>query len=84
MKVKQLGSCAATTWWKEIKRLSGISEHVTRRDDTMSMLSNIERSSDLSPSSVTEMANEINQAFLQPMTEFIPLLSNNRQTNTQG
>ena len=84
VKVKQLGNCAAATWWKEIKRLSGISEHVTRRDDTVSMLSNIERNSDLSPYSVTEMASEINQAFLRLMTEFIPLLSNNRQTNTQG
>ena len=33
-----------------------------RLDDTVSMLSNIERNSDLSPSIVTEMANEINQA----------------------
>ena len=48
------------------------------------MLTNIERSSDLSPPSVTEVANEINQAFLRPMTEFIPLLPNNSQTKTQG
>ena len=40
--------------------------------------------SDLSPPCVTEMANEINQAFLGHMTEFVPLLSSNRQTNTQG
>ena len=45
-KVKQLRSCAPATWWKEIKRLSGISEHVSRRDNTVSMLSNIERNSD--------------------------------------
>ena len=36
-KVKQLGSCAPATWWKEIKRLSGISEHVSRRDDMFSV-----------------------------------------------
>ena len=36
-KVKQLGSCAPATWWKEIERLSGIFEHVSRRDDTVCM-----------------------------------------------
>ena len=45
-KVKQLGSCAPASLRKEIKRLSGISEHVIRSDvDTVSMLSNIERNS---------------------------------------
>ena len=73
-KVKQLGRCAPATWWKEIKRLSGISEPVSRRDNTVSMLSNIERNSDPNSPSEAELANEINKAFLRPMTDFTPLL----------
>ena len=65
-KVKQLGSCAPATWWKEIKRLSGISEHVSRRDDTVSVLSNIECNSDPNSPSEAELANEIIQDFLRP------------------
>ena len=83
-KVKQLESCAPATWWKEIKRLSGISEHVSRREDMVSMLSNIERNSDPNSPGEAELANEINQAFLRPMTDFTPLLPNYWQTNTDG
>ena len=75
-KVEQLGSCAPPTWWKEIKRLSGITEHVSRRHDTVSMLSNIECNSDPNSPSEAELANEIIQAFLRPMKDFTPLLPN--------
>jgi hypothetical protein len=47
-KVKQLRSCAPAIWWKEIKRLCGMSEQVSRREDTVAMLSNIEHNSDSS------------------------------------
>ena len=57
---------------------------VSRRDDSVSMMSNIERSSDLSSPSAAELANEINQAFLRPMTDFTPLLPQNWQINTDG
>ena len=83
-KVKQLGSCAPATWWKEIKRLSDISKHVSMRDDTVSMLNNIERNSDANSPGEAELANEINQAFLRTMTDFTPLLPNYWQTNTDG
>ena len=62
--VKQLESCAPATWWKEIKRLSGISEHVSRCDDAVSILSNIERNSYSNAPGEAELANEINKAFL--------------------
>ena len=48
-KVKQLRSCAPATWWNEIRRLSCIFEQVSRRGDIVSMLSNIERNSELPP-----------------------------------
>ena len=83
-KVKQLGSCAPATWWKEIKRLSGISEHVSRRDDNVSMLSNIERNPHSNSPGEAELANEINLAFLRPMMDFTPLLPNYCKTNTDG
>ena len=72
-KVKQRGSCAPATWWNEIRRSSCIFEHVSRRGDTVSMLSNIECNSELPPPlppSVAELATEINQTILRPMADF--------------
>ena len=80
-KDKQLGSCAPATWWKETKRLSGVSEHVNRRDDTVSMLSDIECDCDSNSPGEAELANEIYQAFLRPMTDFTPLLPNHSVAN---
>ena len=48
------------------------------------MLSNIERNSDSNSPGETELTNEINQAFLRPMTDFTPILPNYWQTNTDG
>ena len=83
-KVKQLRSCAPAIWWKEIKRLCGMSEQVSRREDTVAMLSNIEHNSDSSSPSLDELANEISQAFLRPMSDFNPLLPSNRQADADG
>ena len=68
-KIKQLGSCALATWSKEIKMVS-LNILV---GNTVSMFSNIERNSDPNSPSEAELANEINQAFLRPMTDFTPL-----------
>ena len=84
VKVKQLRSCAPAIWWKEIKRLCGMSEQVSRREDTVAMLSNIEHNSDSSSPSLDELVNEINQAFLRPMSDFNPLLPSNRQADADG
>ena len=48
------------------------------------MLNNIERNSDPNSSGEAELANEINQAFLRPMTDFTPLFPDYWQTNTDG
>ena len=50
----------------------------------MFMLSNTERNSNPNSPSEAELANEINQAFLRPMTHFTLLLPNYWQTNTDG
>ena len=83
-KVKQLRSCAPAIWWKEIKRLCGMSEQVGRREDTAAMLSNIEHNLDSSSPSLVELPNEINQEFLRPMSDFNPLLPSNRQADADG
>ena len=61
-----------------------MSEQVSRREDTVAMLSNIEHNSDSSSPNLDELANEINQAFLRPMSDFNPLLPSNRQADADG
>ena len=80
-KVKQLRSCAPAIWWKEIKRLCGMSEQVGRREDTAAILSNIENNLDSSSLSLDDLANEINQEFLRPMSDINPLLPSNQQAD---
>jgi hypothetical protein len=58
-----------------------MSEQVGRREDTAAMLSNIEHNLDSSSPSLDELANEINQEFLRPMSDFNPLLPSNRQAD---
>jgi hypothetical protein len=61
-----------------------MSEQVSRREDTVAVLSNIEHNSDSSSPSLDELANEINQAFLRPMSDFNQLLPSNRQADAGG
>ncbi len=61
-----------------------MSEQVGRREDTAAMLSNIEHNLDSSSPSLDELANEINQEFLRPMSDFNPLLPSNRQADAEG
>jgi hypothetical protein len=56
-----------------------MSEQVSRRENAVGMFSNIEHNSDSSSFSLEELANEIDQTFLSPLSDFNPLLPNNWQ-----
>ena len=75
-KVNELKESAPARWWKEIKKISGISEQVTDSGDVLSMLHNLEIDSDNLASqdpSPYQLANLINKTFLEPMQSFNPL-----------
>ena len=44
-KFEHLKSCSPATWWKEIKKLSGVSSPVPSQEDTLSFLHNIDKES---------------------------------------
>ena len=82
-KVKHLKSCALATWWREVKRLCGMSEHISDRENTTAMLHNLEDIPDSLSSSPENLANVINWAFLAPMINFNPLPSIRLQTTIE-
>ena len=79
-RVKHLKSCAPATWWREVKRLCGMSEQVSDRENTIAMLHNLEDIPDSLSSNPGNLANLINRAFLAPMSNFNPLPSTRSQT----
>ena len=68
-RVKQLKECDPSGWWKEIKKLSGMS--AVSRDSTVSILQH-EICDPVEPTPVN-IANVINNAFLASMSDFSPL-----------
>jgi hypothetical protein len=61
-------------WWKEIKKLSGMS--AVTRDSTVSILQHID--CDLDEPTSANIANVINNAFLTSLSDFSPLSPNAR------
>ncbi len=55
-------------WWKEVKKLSGMSSVSRDQDDVIKLLQHIEMSPNIS-----NLANTINKAFVFPMSDFSPL-----------
>jgi hypothetical protein len=81
-KVEHLKSCSpATNWWKEIKKLSGVSSPVPSHEDMMSILHNIDKESLPSDHTPEQLANMINESFITPMNAFNPLLPHLRLDN---
>ena len=81
-KVEHLKSCSpAITWWKEIKKLSGVSSPVPSQGGTMSILHNIDKESLPSDYTPEKLANMINESFVTPMKAFNPLLPHLRLDN---
>ena len=68
-RVKQLKGCDPSGWWKEIKKLSGMS--AVSRDITVSILQHA-ICDPVEPTPVN-IANVINNAFLASMSDFSPL-----------
>lgn len=79
-KVQHLKDCKSSDWWKEVKKLSGMSPAHSSRDEVYRSLENLDEAS-----TTSELANIINEAFLSPMSSFTPLPEDilNR-TNTIG
>ena len=74
-KVEHLKNCSPAAWWKEVKKLSGMAAQVSGREDPMSHLHNIECGPGLTRTTAEDLANIINQTFLEPMKAFDPLPS---------
>ena len=68
-KVSQLKECEPSAWWKEVKKLSGMSSAVRDSDELMRSLQHISEES----LSASDLANLINDTFLSPMQDFTPL-----------
>ena len=68
-KVSQLKECKPSAWWKEVKKLSGMSSAVRDSDELMRSLKHISEES----LSASDLANLINDTFLSPMQVFTPL-----------
>ncbi|PFX26424.1 hypothetical protein AWC38_SpisGene8894 [Stylophora pistillata] len=68
-KFSHLRECKPSVWWKEVKKLSGMSPASETRDDTCKLLQHL----GFSPG---DLANYINSAFLTPMQSFEPLTHN--------
>jgi len=68
-KVSHLREWKPPVWWKEVKKLSGMSPASETRDDTSKLLQHL----GFSPG---DLANHINPAFLTPMQSFEPLTHN--------
>ena len=76
-RVKQLKESDPSGWWKEIKKLSGMS--AATRDSTRSIVQHIACNPD--ESTPTNIANVINNAFLTSMSDFSPLSPSVRLTS---
>jgi hypothetical protein len=75
-KVAQLKDCEPSKWWKEVKKLCGLSQNP---DDCTKSLQQIE-----GVFNKDELANKINETFLLPMNEFQPLSSNLQSENVNS
>ena len=72
-KVKHLKECKASEWWKEVKKLSGMTSVYSSREQMFRSLGNVD---ELSNVTTSDLANIINEAFLSPMSDFSSLSQN--------
>ena len=66
-KVDNLKKCKPSTWWNEVKKLSGCSPTSSTYRDLSKSLQHQYGSFD-----ETSLANAINEAFLSPMHDYTP------------
>ena len=74
--VHHLKQCKPSAWWKEVKKLSGMNVIGGTSDEIVKAL---RPGDDLSSSDKIDLANEINNTFLAPMSRYAPLSSVPRQ-----
>ena len=68
--VRHLKNCKPSSWWREVRKLSGKQSVSRNRDEILKAL----RPSELhTESDKLDLANEINDTFLSPLTEFTTL-----------
>ena len=70
LKVEHLKECSSTNWWKEVKKLSGLSNPKTQDHSFRKSLNHLEGTSEMTD---VECANFINAKFVSPMEHFEPL-----------
>ena len=70
-KVAHLKACKPSSWWKEVKKLSGMSSVSGGKDDILKSLQHID-----GVSNAKDLAKIINDSFLQPMRAYSPLPAN--------
>jgi hypothetical protein len=68
--VQHLKQCKSSSWWNEVKKLSGANSAGGNSEEILKALRPSEHHSKTEKIAV---ANEINDAFLSPMAEFVPL-----------
>jgi hypothetical protein len=79
--VHHLKQCKPSAWWKEVKKLSGMNVIGGTSDEIVKAL---RPGDDPSNSDKRDLANEINNAFLAPMSRYAPLSSEPRQHSIQS
>ena len=78
--VHHLKQCKPSAWWKEVKKLSGMNAIGVDSDEIVKAL---KPGDNLSSTDKRDLANEINYAFLAPMSRYAPLSSETRQHVTE-
>ena len=68
-KIDHLKTCKPSVWWREIKKISGM----TPASTTCDMSKSLRHIADSPDASTSDLANTINQAFLSSMNSFSPL-----------
>ena len=72
MKVIHLKGTKPSVWWRELKRISGMQPNSNNEN----IFTQLKFNEDDYQGNPEEIANRINEAFLQPMREYEPLSSN--------
>ena len=72
-RVEHLKECSPADWWKEVKRLCGVTNSHWARDSVLKSVHHMEGVGDLTPK---DLANHINTVFLTPTEAFEPLPHN--------
>ena len=69
-KVKHLKDCKPSDWWKEVKKLSGMKSASRHGHEVYRSLEIVDGTTE---NVTTNLANIINESFLSPMNDFMPL-----------